>query len=336
MNFRNLKQTWIVAEIGVNHEGDEAVAADLIRKAAAAGADAVKFQTYTPANYVSTEQRERFDRVTRFCLGHDAFRRLSRVAEEAGVTFFSTPLHPADVDFLDGIAPLFKISSGDITHLELIRHAAAKGKPLIISTGAGTRDEIAAAVNAACAARPELAGNGELMLMHCVCAYPTPAEEANLRNIAWLQREFGLPVGYSDHTLGTKACELAVAAGAVALEKHFTYRKEDQAFHDHRLSADPQDLKQLVEAVRTAEVYLGSTERSRTASEAALLENMRRSLAVARDLEAGHVLSAGDVTWVRPAWGLAPDRLPTAIGKPLAQPLKQGTIIRPADLGLDQ
>ena len=336
MNFRELERCWIVAEIGVNHEGDEAVAADLIRKAAKAGADAVKFQTYTPENYISTEQPERFDRVTRFCLSRDAFRRLAEVAREENILFFSTPLHQSDVDFLDEIAPLFKVSSGDLTHLDLIRHIAGKGKPMIISTGAGSRDEVAAAVGAACDVRPELARNGELLLMHCVCAYPTAAEDTNLRNIGWLVQEFGLPVGYSDHTLGTKACELAVAAGAVSLEKHFTYRKEDQAFHDHHISADPDDLAQLVEAVRLAEVYLGQTRRARTQSEADLLENMRRSLAVTRDLAAGHVLAAEDVTWVRPARGLAPERVKDIVGQALARPLSQGAILRAEDVALDR
>ena len=138
MNFNQLSRTWIIAEIGVNHEGNEKVAADLIRQAALAGADAVKFQTFVPQHYVSIEQRERFERVRRFALSYDAFRRLAVLANSLNLTFFSTPLGLADIDFLNEIQPVFKISSGDLTFHALIRHAALTGKPLILSTGLGT------------------------------------------------------------------------------------------------------------------------------------------------------------------------------------------------------
>lgn len=333
MDFTDLPRTWIIAEIGVNHEGDEAVAADLIRKAAAAGADAVKFQTFEVEHYVSTEQPERWERCKRFELSRDAFRRLALVAREAGVTFFSTPLGLADIDFLVELAPVIKISSGDLTFLDLIGHAARSGKPMIISTGLGTEEEIAAAVETVLAVRPSARQDGSLMLMHCVSAYPTPPEEANLRNMHWLTQRFGLPVGYSDHTLGTKACELAVAAGAVALEKHFTYRKEDQAFHDHKLSADPADLEALVKAVREAETYLGVPVRSRTESELKMVAHMRRSIATTVDVPAGVPVKREWLTWLRPQWGLGPDEMGRVVGKPLNKALKAGSIVRTEDLG---
>lgn len=335
MDFNNLSRTWIVAEIGVNHEGDEAVAADLIRQAAEAGADAVKFQTYTVGNYVSTVQPERRERSAGFELSHDAFRRLRRVADEAGVTFFSTPLHADDVDFLDEIAPIFKVSSGDLTYLELIRHVATKGKPTIISTGLGTLDEIRAAVDTFLAVRPDAGRNGELMLMHCVAAYPTPAEDANLRNMDWLKQHFDLPVGYSDHTLGSKACELAVAAGAAAIEKHFTYRIEDQAFHDHALSADPAMMKEIVAAVRTAETYLGRVERQRSEAEIKLIQHLRRSLAAARDIPAGTPVEREWLTYLRPAWGLLPGDADALVGRRLKQDVKAGGLIHGEDIADD-
>lgn len=332
MNFAKMDRAWIVAEIGVNHEGDEALAADLIRKAAAAGADAVKFQTFEAEHYVSSEQPERLQRVKRFQLPYEAFGRLAEVAAAEGVAFFSTPLSARDIDYLDRVQPIFKISSGDLTFLDLIRHATRTGKPLIISTGLGTEQEIAAAVDAVLAIRPSAREDGSLMLMHCVSAYPTPPEEANLRNMHWLRERFGLPVGYSDHTLGTKACELAVAAGAVALEKHFTYRKEDQAFHDHKLSADPADLRALVDAVRTAERYLGSTTRARTASEESMVAHMRRSIGTTVDIPAGVPVKREWLTWLRPAWGLGPDAMGLVEGKALNKPLKAGAIVRAEDV----
>ena len=332
MNFANLDRTWIVAEIGVNHEGDEAVASDLIRKAKDAGADAVKFQTFAPEHYVSTVQPDRLARVTRFALSHDAFRRLADLARELGIVFFSTPLGFDDVAFLEHVAPLFKVSSGDITYLPLIRRIAETGKPMIISTGLGTPDEIREAVNTVLAVRPSAQTDGSLMLMHCVAAYPTPPGEANLRNLGWLKKSFGLPIGYSDHTLGIKACELAIAAGAIALEKHFTYRKEDQAFHDHALSADPRDLAELVKAVRTAETYLGSSTRARGPSEEKLLQHMRRSLAAAVDIPAGVPVKPEWLTFLRPQWGLTPDRFETVVGRTLNRAVTAGDLIRQEDL----
>lgn len=331
MNFLSLDRTFVIAEIGVNHEGDEQVAADLIKKAAAAGADAVKFQTFEARNYVSTIQPDRRARVERFELSRDAFRRLAKVAKEAGVTFFSTPLHGNDADFLDTLAPIFKISSGDLTYLQLVRHVAEKEKAMIISTGLGTQAEIAAAVGAVEQGWPDVRSRGGLLLMHCVAAYPTEPESANLRNIGWLAEEFGLPVGYSDHTLGVKACELAVAAGAVAVEKHFTYRKENQPFHDHSISADPSDLAELVAAVRRAEIYLGSKERRRTEPEN-MLTHMRRSLGAAVDIAAGEPVRREHITWLRPAWGLAPDRLGDVMGRTLSRSVKAGDLITEDDL----
>ncbi len=332
MNFWNLGKTWIVAEIGVNHEGDPNVAADLIRLAAGCGVDAVKFQTFKAEHYVSAVQPERLARVRKFQLPYNTFRELADVARTCGVTFFSTPLHADDVDFLDEIAPIFKVSSGDLTYLSLIRHLAAKGKPMIISTGLGTREEIQAAVDAVLDVRPDAGEKGELALMHCVAAYPAPPEEANLANIGWLKETFGLPVGYSDHTLGVKACELAVAAGAIIVEKHFTYRKEDQAFHDHLLSADPEDMRQLVAAVRQAEVYRGRYERARTPSEEKMLLHLRRSIGAAVDIPAGEPVQRDWLTYLRPAWGLPPDQVEAVIGKRLKRAVPAGDLIRAEDV----
>ena len=332
MDFRTLDRTWIAAEIGVNHEGDEAVAIDLINKAAHAGADAVKFQTFEIEHYISTEQPERYQRTKGFQLSRDAFRRLKAAADAAGVLFFSTPLSFHDVAFLDEIVPIFKVSSGDLTFLDLIETIAATNKPMIVSTGLGSHDEIAAAVDRILSVRPSARDDGSLMLMHCVSVYPTDANNANLRNIQWLKDAFGVPVGYSDHTLGTKACELAVAAGAVALEKHFTYRKEDQAFHDHRLSADPDDLVALVAMVRQAERHLGNYERRSLEAEINNADNMRRSIGTIRDVAQGEVLSADDLTWLRPAWGLGPDAMDTMVGRLVARAIPAGHLVREEDL----
>ncbi|MDA2936642.1 N-acetylneuraminate synthase family protein [Acidobacteria bacterium AH-259-A15] len=332
MNFWNLDKTWIVAEIGVNHEGDSSVAADLIRLAAETGVDAVKFQTFRAEQYVSSVQPERLQRVRKFQLSYETFRQLAQIAKEHGVTFFSTPLHMSDVDFLDEIVPVFKVSSGDLTYRRLIAHIASKDKPIIMSTGLGTREEIQAAVDTVLNVRPDARKKGELMLLHCVAAYPTPAEEANLANIGWLRETFGLPVGYSDHTLGIKACELAVAAEAVLLEKHFTYRKENQEFHDHAISADPDDMRQLVLAVREAETYQGAKERVRGPSEEKMLLSMRRSVGAAVDIPFGQPVRREWLTYLRPAWGLPADQLDAVVGRRLQRAVPAGDLIRAEDL----
>jgi N,N'-diacetyllegionaminate synthase len=331
-DFKNPGRTWIVAEAGVNHEGDLAVAEDLVRKAAESGADAVKFQTYQVEKFVSSVLPERRARSGRFQLSYRDFRRLADVAKECGILFFSTPLQTDDVDFLDGLAPLFKIASGDLTYLKLIRHAMSKGKPVIISTGAGTPAEVRAAVDAALTERPDAGETGNLVLMHCVAAYPAPDGDVNLRNITWLQREFGLPVGYSDHTLGIKTCELAVAAGATVIEKHFTYRKENQSFHDHHLSADPDDMRHLVAAIRTAETLLGGPERKRGQAESQLVEAIRRSVAAAVEIPAGQPLRREWLTGLRPGTGIPAENMESLIGKRLSRAVPTGDLIYAKDI----
>ena len=332
MNFRKLDRTWIVAEIGVNHEGNEDIAHNLIRAAAKAGADAVKFQTYVPEDFISKVQPERVEAVRGRALPHEAFRRLAKTAAESNITFFSTPLGLSDVDFLDGFAPIFKVASGEMTWIGLIERIARTGKPVVISTGLALEHEIKAAIDAVLAIRPSAREDGSLMLMHCVSAYPAPAPQAHLANIRWLIDSFELPVGYSDHTLGIKGCELAVAAGAVALEKHFTYRKENQTFRDHHLSADPADLTALVKAVREAEVYLGRYARERGAAEMENFKPARRSVAARVDIPAGAPVKAEWLTGLRPLWGIPVEESGRVVGRKLTRHVAAGDIIKDDDL----
>ena len=333
INFLTFDRTWIIAEIGVNHEGDVDSAEQMIRLAAEAGADAVKFATFTIDNYISVNQPERKAKIAPFALSHDNFRHLANVAAEMDVTFFSTPLHPSDVDFLDNIAPIFKMASGDLDNTDALRYVLSKGKPTIVSTGYGGEPEVRRAVETILDVRPSARENGSVLLMHCVGAYPTAPADLNLRNMAWLRDTFGLPVGFSDHTLGNKACELAVAMGAVAIEKHFTYRKEDQAWHDHAVSADPNDMRALVDKVREAEIYLGNYERGteHNAAESRLVD-MRRSPGTNCSIPAGTPLQVEWLTWLRPAWGLPATELKNLPGRVLNRDIAAGELIMPEDL----
>ena len=332
MNFAKLERTWIVAEIGVNHEGNEQVAHELIEKAAATGADAVKFQTYIPEHYISTVQPERLAAVRGRALPLEAFRRLAQTAAKAGVTFFSTPLGLEEVDFLNSFAPIFKVASGEMTWHGLVQRMAGTGKPMIVSTGLALEHEIAAALDVIVKVRPSAREDGSVMLMHCVSAYPTPDAEANLGNIRWLRERFGYPVGYSDHTLGIKACELAVAAGAVALEKHFTYRKDNQTFRDHQLSADPKDFAELVQTVRRAEIYMGRNDRVRGAAETTNFQPARRSVAAACDIRAGESVKAEWLTGLRPLTGIPIEEIDSVVGAKLNRAVTAGDIITAKDV----
>lgn len=323
----------VVAEVGVNHEGDAAVAGVLVEAAARAGADAVKFQTYDPFEYVAIDDRPRHDRVARFALTQERFQELSALARRCGIMFLSTPLGAASADFLDPLVPAFKISSGDLVHLALVRHVAAKGKPLLLSTGMATTEEIDAAVEAVRQALPDGAPLADrLALLHCVTSYPAPDETANLLSIPYLRQRYGLTIGYSDHTVGTLACEAAVALGARVIEKHFTYRKGDQKFRDHALSADPADLAALVRRIRRLEPMLGRPGKFRQPPEAEMLVSMRRSLTARRDIAAGEIITAAMLASARPATGLPVEEIDRVIGCEAVRDIERGQVIRQTDL----
>lgn len=231
-------ETAVVAEIGANHEGDEDKAHELIHRAAECGVDAVKFQTFT---------------ARRFALPYDAFLRLGETADSCNVQFFSTPITVEDARAIDALVDVWKVASAELTHFDLLSFMADTQKPVILSTGGSSEDEIGHALDA-------LLGT-EVVLLHCVPRYPTKPEDANLAQMEWLFEKFGRQVGYSDHTMGLDACKLAVGMGAVLLEKHFTDDKARE-FRDHHLSADPAEMKELVRFVRAVPVLQGEFERT--------------------------------------------------------------------------
>jgi len=326
-------RVFVVAEVGSNHNGDFAVARELVRAAAQAGADAVKFQVYRGDRLVQKDQatlshvrglhrtqRERFQRLEFI---QAQWEELAGVARDAGIVFFASVFDEESADRMDPLMPAFKIASGDLTNLPLLRHVAKKGKPVILSTGMATVEEIAEAI--------EVLPQDRLVLLHCVSSYPTPLEEANLRAIPFLRERFAVPAGYSDHTTGITACLAAVALGAVALEKHFTFDKS-QLLGDHRLSADPNDLARLVSGVREIERALGRPEKVPGETERRMREAMRRSLYTRRALPAGALLEAEDVICLRPAGGLPPSALDRVIGRRVRRPLAAEELLREEDL----
>ena len=326
------RQVLVVAEIGNNHEGSYALAEELIGLAAEAGAGAVKFQTFRTEHYVSSSQTERFARLKDFELGFDAFERLSRRAREAGLLFLSTPFDLESARFLDGIVPAFKIASGDNTFYHLLETVARTGKPMVISTGLASLEELRRAVELVEGTWHSLGIDQDLALLHCIAAYPAPTEQANLAAIQTLRENFQCTVGYSDHTIGIEAAALAVALGARIVEKHFTVDNNYSDFSDHQLSADPPTLKRLIERVREAEAMLGGGAIGMQECERAGAKVMRRSIAAARDLDAGTVLGANDLTWVRPGGELPPGREELVLGRRLARRIARGEAITLGDL----
>lgn len=320
-----MTQTFIIAEAGVNHNGDANRARDLIDAAAKSGADAVKFQTFRPELLVTpTAQKAQYQKVqtgagqsqhdmlAALSLGDDVFRELANHCVARNIMFLSTPFDTASADFLASIeVPLIKISSGDLTNLPLLRHIAALGIPIILSTGMSTLDEVEASVEALVAAG---AKRQDITLLHCNTDYPTPWHDVNLRAMDTMRRAFNLPVGYSDHTTGIEIACAAVALGATVIEKHFTLDRNLPG-PDHKASLEPDELASLVRSIRHIELALGSASKVPTASELPNRAMARRSLVAARPIKAGEVFGANNIVAKRAEHGLSPMLWDQVIGR---------------------
>jgi N,N'-diacetyllegionaminate synthase len=324
-----MSSVFVIAEAGVNHNGSLDLAIELIDAARAAGADAVKFQTFradqlaaraaikAPYQERTTSSEEsQFAMLQRLELDAEAHRRLLAYCRQAGIQFLSSPFDEASADLLESMdVPLYKIPSGEITNLPFLRHLASKGRPLILSTGMSTLGEVEEAVTTI-----REAGNPPLTLLHCVTEYPAPYAEINLRAMETLRVAFGLPVGYSDHTPGIEIPVAAVALGARVIEKHLTLSRTLPG-PDHHASLEPAEFAAMVTAIRHTEAALGSSIKAPAACELPNRPVARKSLVAARALPAGHVLATGDLLIRRPGSGLAPKYLSAFLGRTLRRPV---------------
>lgn len=318
---------FVIAEAGVNHNGDLALACRLIDAAAEAGADAVKFQTFTADALVTAEapkaryqnrttgEGTQLEMLRALELSAGAHRDLKKYAEERGLIFASTPFDMASVDLLDELDVHFiKIPSGEVTNYPLLRHIAAKGRPVILSTGMSTLDEVQSAVawlgEGPCASDRLPA----LSVLHCVTAYPAANEQLNLRCIETLVRDLNLPIGYSDHSTGIEMPIAAVALGATVVEKHFTLDRSLPG-PDHEASLEPIELKHMISAIRAVECALGSGIKAPASCEAENISVVRRSIVAKRDIRAGETFSDENLTTKRPATGISPAQWPNVIGQ---------------------
>lgn len=339
-SLRTSCRTFIIAEAGVNHDGDFECAKRLIDIAADSGADAVKFQLFSPEDLASSEAslaeyqsvgsvenqpKNQLDMLSGLALPFEAHLHLQDYCRKKGILFLCTPFDFKSADYLHSIlnVPLLKVSSGEITNLPFLEFLGTLGIPIVLSTGMANMAEIQAAVDIT-----QRHNQADVALLHCVSAYPAPVEAVNLRAIQTLGSAFPQAlIGYSDHTLGIHVAVAAVALGARIVEKHFTYDPSAPG-PDHQASLSPGELREMVRAIRDLEKALGDGVKQPHPCESDCLSAARKSLVAAQDLAAGHILQPGDLVAKRPGTGLPPAALPQVLGKRLNISLSKDCLLK--------
>jgi pseudaminic acid synthase len=323
---------YIIAELSANHNGSLERALETVDAAKRCGADAIKLQTYTadtitidcdaPDFMVKGGLWDGYKLYDLYRWAQTPFEWHAPIfdyASKRGITVFSTPFDETAVDLLESLnTPAYKIASFEIVDLTLIRYVASTGKPIIMSTGMASENEIEEAVNTA-----RDAGCKDLILLHCISSYPAPMNQANLRQISELARRFGTLTGLSDHTMGTTASVTAIALGACVIEKHFTLSRSDKG-PDSEFSLEPAELKLLCHGTKDAWSALGKAGFERKKAEEAS-KVFRRSVYFIRDLPAGHVITPLDIGRIRPGMGLSPKYFDRIVGRRLKVPVARGT-----------
>lgn len=331
---------FVIAEAGVNHNGDMDLARRLIDAAVEAGADAVKFQTFRADRLVSasapkaeyqlqTTDREesQFDMIKRLELSEPDHEKLIEYCQSRAIVFLSSPFDELSADYLESLkVPSFKIPSGEITNHPFLAHLAGKGRPLILSTGMSDLSEVEAAVRVI-----REAGDPGLILLQCVSNYPADPSDINLRAMQTMAEAFDLPVGYSDHVPGNEVAFAAVALGACVIEKHFTLDRTLPG-PDHKASLEPDELRSLIAGIRAVERALGDGIKRPAASEANTADVARKSLVAHHDLPAGRTLERGDLVAKRPGTGISPARLNELLGRRLRRAVAQDQMLGPDDV----
>lgn len=326
---------FIIAEAGVNHNGDIKLAKKLIDIAKEAGADAVKFQTFRAEEVVTTDAKKakyqrdttdtkesQFDMIKKLELTKREFKELFDYARKKGIIFLSSAFDRGSVDLLNELGvPAFKIPSGEITNFPLLKHVACKKKPIILSTGMSTLGEIEEALKVI---REE--GTEEIVLLHCVSSYPAKVEDMNVKTMETLRYAFKLPVGLSDHTLGITIAIAAVALGACVIEKHFTLDKNLPG-PDHRASLEPGELKEMVKALRDVERALGDGVKQPTVGEEENKKVIRRSIVAKLDIPKGAIITEEMLTIKRPGSGIEPKHINMIVGRKAKEHIKSEEFI---------
>ena len=340
----NFSEPYIIAEIGANHNGDIELAKKLIKKAKECGANAVKFQSWTPKSLIAKEEYERNtsyddgdggkkhfgslkEMVEKYYLRESQHYELKKYCDEVGIDFCSTPFSKEEADLLEDVGvEFYKIASMDINNIDLLKHISKKGKPIILSTGMATLAEIDNAIKAI-----EEEGNKQIVILHCISVYPPKYEDIHLRNIQMLQKAFNYPIGFSDHTIGTSIPLASVALGSCLIEKHFTLDKNLPGW-DHAISADPKELAEIVSESKNVNKALGNYYRTVSEAEEEKKVKFRRSVVANRKLETGHIITEEDLTFKRPGLGIPPNESRFLIGRKVNKTIKEDELIKWEDL----
>lgn len=324
---------FIVAEIGFNHNGDVGLAREMIHSAAENGADAVKFQTFIGEKIVSklhmgkdpmnpSREIPIYEFFKRYELKKNDWKELRDCSKKAGIAFFSTPFDEGSVDLLAELGvPAIKIASGDLSHLPLIKHAAGKKLPIVLSTGMGLLGEIETALAAI-----RGAGNNEIILLHCVSNYPANHDEMNLACLPKMREMFDVPFGLSDHSMDNLSAVVATALGAVMIEKHFTIDRKLPGV-DQAISITPPDLRELRTATADVVKILGDGAKKIQASEVVVKKIARRSLVAKQDIPKGTVLTREMIACKRPGTGIAPEHLDVVVGRTARRDIEADRVI---------
>jgi N,N'-diacetyllegionaminate synthase len=343
-----MANTFFIAEAGVNHNGDDELALRLVEVAAECGADAVKFQTFRADKLVrpgaekaeyqkrETGEGDQYTMLKQLEMSEALHHKLIKRCEDIGIEFMSTPFDTEAADFLLSLGMRhIKVPSGEITNHPFIEFLSAKNKPIILSTGMATMEEIAEAVEVVRQTRercgfPETLSD-KLTILHCTSNYPANMSDVHLRAMVTIQKATGLPVGYSDHTAGIAVATAAVALGAKVIEKHFTLDRNLPG-PDHKASLEPKELSLMIQHIREVEQALGREEKMPTESELPVRALVRRSVTLARTVESGDMLTAEDLVLLRPGTGIPPKELSGVIGKRANRRLEGGQMLEWSDL----
>lgn len=330
-------RVFLIAEAGVNHNGELALALKLCDAARACGADAVKFQTFRAEDLVlpgaptaayqalQTGELDQYAMLRKLELSEADHRSIKAHCDAIGIEFFSTPFSLAAVDLLLGLGVRrLKLSSGELTHRALVRYAAATGLPLLLSTGMATMDEIREALQWVASARGHLQG---VTVLHCTSAYPAPDDGLNLKAIGSMATELGLPIGYSDHSLGVEASLAAVALGASVIEKHLTLDRA-LAGPDHSASLEPDEFARMAAGIRRVSAMLGDTSKAPTVQELETAKVAKRSVVATCEIPRGAVIGEAMLACRRPATGIAPRDLERLVGRRAACDIAAGTVLQ--------
>jgi len=322
--------TFIIAEAGVNHNGDINIAKQLVDKAKFAGVDAIKFQTYKTEKLVTRyadmadyqksnigKVDSQFNMLKKLELTYQNFIELQKYCIHKGIMFLSTPFDFESAEFLASIGiEAFKISSGDLTNIPFLQYMARFKKPMILSSGMATLSEIEDAINSI-----YLLGNNEVAVLHCTSNYPAKLQNVNLKAMNTIKNAFQIVSGYSDHTEGITVAIAAAAIGSNIIEKHFTLDKNMEG-PDHKASLDPAELKEMVEAIRSVEMALGTGIKRYKPSEVDTMKAARKSIVASRNIKIGEVVNLEDLDYKRPGTGLSPKLYIDVVGKTINRDIK--------------